>query len=335
MQIDRRIKRLMLLTQMLSGMLINAFSQNEFGSSAYVASHVEATWLSLHRDSVPSLDRALVNLGPQVAAARIFAGAFIKTADGRDMLFTVVNGKPGHLLGYDVTTGRLQVDMALQHIDGARSLTVSDGWVYIAGADGGYLSRYNPTGNILEELGKPIPLENYVWDVTSGRNGEVFGATYPGCRVFRYHPKEEFSDIGRGAIVEEERYVHSVAYDARTNKLYAGVGSHTYLVEIDIKTGVRRELLPQQYRGKAGFVTPVRIVRGIKGGDRLLANVVGKTLVYNLKTGDLEHEIKAIDVRSVVKSPSGNEIFYTDASGMQYKSKKDTPKSSSFGISFF
>ena len=92
-----------------------------------------------------------------------------------------------------------------------------------------------------------------MWDVAAGADGEVFGATYPGCRVVRYRPGEGFSDVGRGPLVKDENYVRTVAYDAATGKVFAGVGSHAHLIELDPKTGEKTELLADQLKGRRRF----------------------------------------------------------------------------------
>src|SRR5690606_21037270 len=104
-----------------------------------------------------------------------------------------------------------------------------------------------------------------------------------------------------------------------TNKIYAGIGSHSYLVEIDVTTGTKREILPEKYRGLPGFVYDMGIVRGLKGGDRLFANLpdLHKTLVYNLDKKEYDEEIpKIILTKAVVKSPFDQTVYYTDSNNL-------------------
>lgn len=82
-------------------------------------------------------------------------------------------------------------------------------------------------------------------------------------------------------------------YHEPTDMVYAGVGSHTGLIELNPRTGQKREMLPAQDRGLTGFVYYLKVITGLTGGDRLLASITGtpsnnKTLVYNIQTGLFE-----------------------------------------------
>lgn len=127
---------------------------------------------------------------------------FLKDNKGRELVFTVVRGEPAHLLGYDVKSGELILDKELKGADGAWDMAYSsDGYLYIPGASG-FLFRHRPGTQLVENLGLALQGETYVWNLTVGKDGEIFGATYPGCRVFRYHSAEGFSDVGEGAVSE-------------------------------------------------------------------------------------------------------------------------------------
>jgi len=205
----------------------------------------------------------------------------------------------------------------MERIHGARFITVaSDGWLYIAGSDGGYFARHLPGSQSVEVLGRPISSETYLFDVVPGNDGEVLGATYPGCRVFRYHPADGFSVVGEGPIAEGENYARNIAYHRSTQKLYVGVGSHTHLIEYDMRRKAKRELLPEQYLNKPGFVTHVRVLEDNRNGDKLFVNVEGKTLIYDLTHGRLEAETEFFDIESAILSLKGDCLFYTKKAGL-------------------
>jgi len=258
----------------------------------------------------------LTNLGPQVMVARLSAAMFVRTDSGREMVYAVVSGRPARLVGYDLPSGKLSVDLTLTDIPAARFVAQSsDGWLYIAGSDGGYLSRHRPGSHHIESLGRPIASEFYLFDVVAGKGGEVFGATYPGCRIFRFHPEDGFRDMG-GAMVTGEQYARNIALHRKTEKLYVGVGAHTHLIEFDLQTGSKRELLPPPYRAKAGFVKFVRILEDEHHGDKLLATVENETLIFDLPSGQLKGTMKPFNIRSAVRSADGSRLFYTTSSGL-------------------
>jgi hypothetical protein len=253
------------------------------------------------------------NHGPQLFASMIQGSVFAEAEDGRLLVYTVVRGEPAHLLGYDVQTRQLVLDEPLPDADGAWDLAqATDGTLYAPGANGSLFAHVPGTKDVID-LGIALEGETYLWNLTAGKNGEVFGATYPGCRVFRYHPADGFSDVAEGPLVEGENYVRSLAYHAQTGRLYAGVGSRAHLFEINPETGEKRGMLPEKYKGFE-FVYGLEIVPGKDGNDRLFILLINGslTLVYNLKTGLFEQEIEAIDMRAIVGTPDGSSVFLTE-----------------------
>lgn len=258
---------------------------------------------------------SFVNLGTQVTEAWIEGSTFATDSAGNPWLYTVLRGKPGYLAGVNLTTEKVEVYLPLDRMDGAWDINMStDGWLYIAGSAGGRLARHRPGSQTIMDLGKPMERETYLFAIVPGKNGEMFGASYPGCRVFRYHEDNGFSDVGAGPIVQGENYVHGIAYHPGTDRVFAGIGSHSYLVELDPRTRAKRELLPAAYQGQAGFVYDMGIAKGLSDGDRLFANLpdLGKTFVYNLDKGAAEEELNgSIMVKSVIKSPRSDSVYYT------------------------
>ncbi|GAA0878590.1 hypothetical protein GCM10009119_15580 [Algoriphagus jejuensis] len=248
----------------------------------------------------------------------IQGSVFAKDKNGNDLVYTVVRGEPAHLLGYDIKTKELILDRALPKADGAWDLAQSsDGTLYAPGANGS-LFAHTPGTQEVTDLGVALEGETYLWSLTPGEAGEVFGATYPGCRVFRYHPKDGFSDVGRGALVEKENYVRSLAFYPKTGMLYAGVGSQAHLIEIDPKTGAKTEILPEKFKNYE-FVYGLEIVPGKDGNDRLFALITNGsiTLVYNLKTRGFEQEIEGMDMRAIAGDQDGKAVYYTSKSTLR------------------
>lgn len=269
----------------------------------------------------------LRNLGPQIRASVIQGSIFLKDNQGRDMVYTVVRGNPAHLLGYTLDDHKLVFDKPLAGSDGAWDLAVSsDGLLYIPGAKGS-LYKHRPGTQELKNLGIVLPGETTVWNLSAGKNGEMFGATYPGCRVFRYHPDQGFSDVGKGPLVAGESYVRSLAYYAKTGKLYAGIGSHADLIELDPITGEKTSILPERFRNKE-FVYSLEILEGVNGGDRLLALITNGsfTLVYNLKTREFEYEITEMDMKAVSQPDASGLFYYTLKSALYGREIDNTKK---------
>ncbi|RZL59562.1 MAG: hypothetical protein EOO93_15670, partial [Pedobacter sp.] len=267
--------------------------------------------LSLSQFAIAQSDGKFTNHGPQLGATMIQGSIFVTDDKGTELVYTVVRGEPAHLLAYNLKTKKLVLDKELPKADGVWDMAqASDGSLYIPGANGS-LFKHKPGSQQVEDLGIVLAGETYLWNLTAGKNGEVFGATYPGCRVFRYHPKNGFTDVGKGALVEGENYVRSLAYHKSTGLVYAGVGSHAHLIELNPLTGEKKEILPAKYQDRE-FVYGLEIVSGKDGNDRLLALLTAGniTLVYNLKTKKVEQEISDMDMKSV-SSSAAKEVFYT------------------------
>src|SRR5690606_798403 len=97
-------------------------------------------------------------------------------------------------------------------------------------------------------------------------------------------------------------------------KVYAGIASHSALVELDPKTGEKKQLLLDKDRDQEA-IYHMNLVEGTHGGDRLFGWLTGPvervTVVYNLKTKQFEDYMPTIDVRSVIKSPTDSKVYYT------------------------
>ncbi|HEY0667080.1 MAG TPA: hypothetical protein VGD22_02825 [Sphingobacteriaceae bacterium] len=268
-----------------------------------------------NKSSVKSDDK-FKDLGNQIMEGSIQGGTFyIDEKTGREYAYTVSRGKPAHLLGYELRTGKIIADFPLEKEIGSWDLEVSsDGWLYIAG-NTGHVYQHRPGTNQVTDLGKFLN-ESLVFDLTTGKKGEIFGGTYNSSRVFRYHPDDGFSDVGKSSMVAGEQYVRSLVYHARTSKLYAGVGAHASLIELDPQTGTKKQILPAEFR-EFPFVYNMSLVSGLSDGDRLFAWLHSgdkhQTLMYNLETGNITQKSGLIQVRSIIKDLNNDTIFYIES----------------------
>ncbi|MFD1628312.1 hypothetical protein [Pseudopedobacter beijingensis] len=265
---------------------------------------------------------SLNNLGPQVVERSINGSAFVKEQNGNQWLYTVERGSPARLLGYRLNATTPEINLPLAGASGSWSIVASsDGILYVSSDANALLYSHIPGSQQIKNLGLVLPGESYLWELTPGKNGEIFGATYPGAKVFHYHPATGFKEVSNGAVKSGENYARSIVYHPATDKLYVGVGSHTSLIKLDPRTGQKTELLPPMYQGHSGFVYYMGVVEGISSGDKLLVTITGttshnKTLVYNINTGAFENEMGVFVSKTVIKSPVNQKIYYTNASAL-------------------
>jgi outer membrane protein assembly factor BamB len=255
------------------------------------------------------------DLGVQITSKAMQGTSFVKDRQGRDLVFTVMRGEPAKLIGFDVATGELIKLLPLEGAQGAWTVTTStDGSIYVGSQSNGSLYRYIPGQEDLTHLGQVLPGQTFVWDLTPGPNGAVFGATYPGCQVFRYHPDDGFTDVGNGAVAPDENYGRGIWYDDASGKIYVGVGAHAHLIELAPETGERRNILPEKFADKK-FVYAVAVEAGrvfgqITDGSHLL--------VMNQRTHEIEALLPQVDSRLISPKSPYAEVVYFTAGGTLY-----------------
>lgn len=260
------------------------------------------------------------NIGSQIHSTTLQGSAFV-TEKGKSYLYTVVRGSPAHLVGVDLSTNKTVVDLVLAKTDGSWGITKStDGFIYVSTAKGTILKHRPGTADI-ENLGIALKGETVIWDVVAGRDGEIYGGTYPGCKVFRYHPKDGFKEISDGPVLEGQQYARYLAYDHMSHKLYVGVRIGISVHELDLNTGQKRMILSEGQLKSTSFYN-LKLVQGPTGTQLLVglsdSNKKRSTLVYDTKTSKIVDTIGAMDVRFLVENDG--EIYFP-LNDYFYKSK--------------
>lgn len=250
------------------------------------------------------------DLGPQVFSVTVLGGAFGIGPDGKAVVYAGLMGEPAQLAIMDPDTGaRLKVI----DVEGAGGfydmLMATDGNLYLASHPNGFFFRYRPGSDRVENLGKPSGGTTFIWELAEGADGRIYGGCYPQARLFEFDPATEtMKDLG--PAVEGEDYVRCLLFHPERRKLYAGVGSHAALLEIDPATGEKRGILPEKYRSQH-FVYAL----GRAGGDRLVVRLdpSDRSLVLNLETGEVDAEIPGLTSNSASDPAPDGSTYYTGA----------------------
>jgi len=183
---------------------------------------------------------AMQRIGEPLRAFKMATAAYGQAKDGGNRIYTVAQGKPCRLYVIDADTGSGLGSFSLDGSNHSWGICMTaDGSVYMGGD--GYLYRYDPVLHTVDNLGIPIEGETYFWRLAADQDGNVYGGTYPGGKVFQYKPSTKaFHDYG--TMVPGECYARSM--DAGPNqKLYVGVGTGKgEIVELDTRTGETRRL---------------------------------------------------------------------------------------------
>ena len=247
------------------------------------------------------------DLGVQITSMTLQGTTFARSPDGRDLVCTVIRGQPAKLLVYDIKSGEPLQRLTLEGANGAwNATTASDGSVYVGTDDNGHLYRWMPGDAQIHDLGQVAPAQTFVWDVAPGEDGEIFCATYPGCMVVRYHPADGFSDVSRGPAAPGEDYARALTYDPETRRIFVGVGAKAHLVQLDAKSGEKKDILPAKY-GEKKFVYGVDAVFG-----KLFAMLTddAKTVVFDIASGEEEATLPTGLQIISPPSPYGRQVYF-------------------------
>lgn len=88
------------------------------------------------------------------------------------------------------------------------------------------------------------PEESYIWELVLGSDGLVYGCTYPGCRLLRYHPDSHvLENVGR--VSDNPKNLYSRHLDAGVpGRILISGGMDTHFVTAyDLKTGSYRQVV--------------------------------------------------------------------------------------------
>ena len=180
------------------------------------------------------------------------------------------NGRGGEALffNFNQLSGKLFLVQVDPDTGEARQFNAPEGpgaWALVAGPDqriylgtwdGALILRFDPSqpDRGIEVLGKPSKTEDYLWQYDVGKDGWVYGCTYPQAKLVRFNPSSGvMEDLGR--MHPTEMYARSLAVGP-TGKVYVGIGTlRGDLVVFDPATRTHRSLLPEGLRGASGWGT--------------------------------------------------------------------------------
>ena len=259
------------------------------------------------------------NLGPQITMINVMGGDFGRDKEGALIAYGALMGEPEQLVLINADDGKIREVFDVPAANGSYDiLASSQGIVYCASHPNGNFYRYVPCSKTVENLGAPVQGVTFIWELIESRDGKIYGACYPESKVFEFNPTTGgFRDLG--SAVEGEDYSRCLAYDSERNNLYIGVGSHAALIEMNLSTGEKRDILPGDFKSEH-FVYSLGIA-----GNKLIARLDPsyKGIVLNIDTGEVEAEIP--NVSSIVSQPSpdGSSVFFSSGQNLiQYDIKQ-------------
>ncbi|WP_350278711.1 hypothetical protein [Kribbella sp. HUAS MG21] len=181
----------------------------------------------------------VVSLGTPLSDVLLIGGTVAPGPNGRTAIWNVSTGSPAYLNAVDPATGDSLLSLALPGASGSYAVAATpDGTIYVGTYNNGHLYRLRPGGSV-EDLGRPIASETFIWRITTDEQGNVYGGTFPNGKVFRYDDQTgAIRDYG--TALAGQTYVKSIDYAG--GKVYAGTMPDAHIVELDVATGAKTEV---------------------------------------------------------------------------------------------
>ncbi|MFE9957117.1 PQQ-binding-like beta-propeller repeat protein [Micromonospora sp. NPDC005299] len=243
----------------------------------------------------------------------LIGGTVAPGPTGKPVLWSAVSGEPARLAAIDPATGRTVSAQDLTGAPGSYAVAAApDGTVYVGAYNTGDLYRRRPgPDSPVENLGRPLTSETYIWRIAVDDAGVVHGGTFPGARVFAYDPATG-TTRDYGQVLPGAQYVRSLAVTA--DKIYAGTQPDAHLFEIDKVTGERRELpLPEGLGDGVGLTVYDLNVHDGRVYARFGSATNGRLGVYDIagrRWTDLIDDVAGLDVSA--PGPGGL-VYFTRA----------------------
>lgn len=259
-----------------------------------------------------------VPLGVPLSDVLLIGGTVAPGPDGgKAAIWNVSTGKPAYLNAVDPATGASLVSAPLPGADGSYAVTATpDGSVFVGTYNNGRLYRWRlGSGNTVEDLGRPIASEGFIWRLTSDDQGNVYGGTYPNGKVFRYDGSTgAIRDYGQ--IIPGQPYVKSIDY--ANGKIYTGSLPDAHLAELDVATGaVTRIPAPPGLPSTTGVAVYDLNARAGKLYVRISSAFPGPLFVYDIATKTWTDEIPAAHGLDVSPPGDSGEIYLIQQSELK------------------
>ncbi|MEQ7011247.1 twin-arginine translocation signal domain-containing protein [Actinopolymorpha sp. B17G11] len=230
--------------------------------------------------------------------------------DGKPVFYGIQMGTPGVISVIDPISRELLRTIPLAGSSGGWGITqASDGLVYAGTYYEGRLYQYNPSTDEVVDLGTPAAGQTYLYGLRPGIDGRVYGGTYSGAHTFSYSPAEGARDFG--PMFEGQFYAVDTAVDPERNILWAAIGSAGHLVRLDLTTGEKRDILPEQYRDAPSYPYDINLVSG-----RLFVKLSqkGTAFVLDPDTGDVIADGFTMTSRGTSPlAPDGESVYFTSS----------------------
>jgi len=192
------------------------------------------------------------DLGTAVKLSRVYSQAVGKNTAGDEVYYLgMTDAERAFVVALDPLTGEsLQFNLD-GYLGQVWSVCAhSNGKAYATTGSGGIFELDAATGD-QRFIGNPPEGEIVVWELFEGADGNLYGGTYPSCKLARVNLETgEVEDLGR--MDPEQMYVRTIAVEGEW--VYCGCGVTAPAVwAYNTRTGEKTQLLPDEARQGAGW----------------------------------------------------------------------------------
>lgn len=134
------------------------------------------------------------------------------------------------------------------------------GNVYVGSCCDGTIYEFDIQSEEFRLIGRPSATETYIWALTEGPDGIIYGCTYGNCRLVGYDPKTK-SLLDLAGLDPTEQYARCVAA-SQDGFVYVGIGtSKAGICAYEVSTGQVFQLIPDSERVPGTG----RVIQGVEG----------------------------------------------------------------------
>ena len=196
------------------------------------------------------------NLGVQVGSASPL-GATFGIGANQNQIYSVITGNANDLpimqvIDADtekVTTVATLPSASVNPTGAWAATTASDGTIYLGTYPNGRLYKYAAGDSAITDLGTPLPGESYVFDLSAGTDGKVYGGSFGKAGFFEYDPVKGATQIGSMPFYNPAyKYLRALAHDNERNVSYLAMGNNASIIRYDHNTGKTDDILPAKYK---------------------------------------------------------------------------------------
>lgn len=246
---------------------------------------------------------------------------------GNAYMYIILQGEPAQLVVFDIFKKTIVDQKALAGSSSGWAIELDGkGEVWIGGTPSNKLYQYNPEQKKLTDRGKATSGSTSIHDIEVDKDGNIYGSTSYEGGLFKYS-NGKFQNLGQAS--KGKTIGRSLAYDPKSNTMFVGVGANADLIAWNLKTNVKKSILPDEYKKKATSIYDLDQAGGVLFAKLEKHDII---LMFDAATYKFKGELKAKS-RGVSKlAPNGKDVYFTNNFHLQkldLQSGKVTPSNKS------